>query len=162
MKYEDLTTDQLLEALPHHLHVAHNDNAEPHDRWRIYNMASQKYLEPGTHDVRQLLVSTLKHIDLLQDKTVTNKPSTKLVCGSIAEGKGDLESAIKLRQIEEQGFFGGVLVCLQVLHQYDAHTQATDIVEAVGGITIATEYANKSGSEVDLDTIKWIKSGKVC
>lgn len=162
MEYEDLTTDQLLEVLPQHLHVARNDNAESHDRWRIYNMASKKYLEPGSHNVRQLLISTLKHIDLVQNNTVTNKPFTKSVCGRIAEGKGDLEKEKNLHKIEEQVFFGGVLVCLQVLHQYDAHTQATDIVEVVGGITIATEYANKSGSEVDLDTIKWIKSGKVC
>lgn len=162
MEYEDLTTDQLLEALPQHLHVARNDNAEPHDRWRIYNTASEKYLEPGSNNVRQLIVATLKQINSDQGNAVAGHANTKLVCGHIAEGKGDLERAIKIRQIEEQGFFGGVLVCLQVLHQYDAHTQATDIVEAVGGISIATEYANKRGSEVDLDTIKWIKSGKRC
>lgn len=65
MEYEDLTTDQLLEALPQHLHAARNDNAEPHDRWRIYNMASREYIEPGKASVRDLLITTLQRIDHL-------------------------------------------------------------------------------------------------
>lgn len=79
MNYEDLTTDQLLEVLPHHLHVARNDNAELHDRWRIYNMSSGKYVEPGKAVVRELLISTLEHIALderidLDDSLVVAAP----------------------------------------------------------------------------------------
>lgn len=66
MDFEDLTTEQLLETLPQHLHVARNDNANPHDRWRIYNMTSKEYIEPGAQNVRQLLVTTLKLINLKQ------------------------------------------------------------------------------------------------
>lgn len=62
-EYEYLSTAELLEALPQHLHVARNDNAEHHDRWRIYNMASNKYIDPGQATVRSLLVSTLQRID---------------------------------------------------------------------------------------------------
>jgi len=56
--YEILTTDELLEMLPNHLHLARNENAEHHDRWRIYNRAHKKYLDPGTSTARELLIAT--------------------------------------------------------------------------------------------------------
>ncbi len=55
----------------------------------------------------------------------------------------------------------GVLVCLQVLHQFDSHTVAMEIVEVGGGIKTIAEYATKSGTEVDMDTVRWLKTG-VC
>lgn len=64
-----------------------------------------------------------------------------------------------LKENDERAFFSGVLVCLQVLHQFDAHTQATEIVETVGGIDLIKKYAEYSGSEVEADTLGWIKTG---
>lgn len=50
------TTDELLETLPNHLHLARNDKADVSDRWRVYNTHTQKYIEPGASTARELLV----------------------------------------------------------------------------------------------------------
>lgn len=96
MNYEDLTTDQLLEVLPHHLHVARNDNAESHDRWRIYNMSSGKYVEPGKAVVRELLISTLEHIALAEGIDVDDS----LECLSVLEQRAKIQSAIDDATVE--------------------------------------------------------------
>jgi hypothetical protein len=63
-------------------------------------------------------------------------------------------------RIRDEDFYMGILVSLQVLHQYDSHTQAMDIVEAAGGIEAIAGYANISGTDVDMDTIVWLRTGK--
>ena len=61
--YDDFTTDELLDCLPNHLHLARNSNAPDHDRWRIYSDATKKYIEPGMKTARELLVYTLERND---------------------------------------------------------------------------------------------------
>ena len=61
----------------------------------------------------------------------------------------------------DDGFYAGVLVSLQVLCAHDSHVQAMDIVGSCGGIKKIEPYAKNSGSEVDLETIKWLKTGQV-
>lgn len=63
MKYEGLTTDELLDKLPCHLHLARNTNADPVDRWRLYNIASDQYVEPGKPTARELLIYVLNRLD---------------------------------------------------------------------------------------------------
>lgn len=59
----------------------------------------------------------------------------------------------------DESFYLGILVCLQVLHQFDSHTVAKEIVEVAGGIKTIAEYATKSGTEVDKDTLSWLRTG---
>ena len=40
-----------------------NDNAAQHDRWRIYNSHSRKYIQPGHPSARELLLYTLNELD---------------------------------------------------------------------------------------------------
>lgn len=63
MQYEEMTTDALLEKLPNNLHLARNDNAPDHDRWRIYNSATQKYAEPGAPTAREMMIIAFKRLD---------------------------------------------------------------------------------------------------
>jgi len=58
-----MTTDELLELLPNNLHVARNDNAPEHDRWRIYNSATHQYVEPGFSTARELMIHTCRRLD---------------------------------------------------------------------------------------------------
>lgn len=58
-----MTTDELLEKLPNNLHLARNDNAPEHDRWRIYNWHTKKYVEPGAATAHQLLVETINRLE---------------------------------------------------------------------------------------------------
>ena len=62
-KYEVMSTDELLEQLPANLHIARNENAPEHDRWRVYNSATSKYITPGYSTAHALLVGTLTNID---------------------------------------------------------------------------------------------------
>ena len=62
-KFVDMTTDQLAEKLPNNLHLARNDNAPEFDRWRVYNIATEKYAEPGAETVRDLLINTLTRLE---------------------------------------------------------------------------------------------------
>ena len=62
-KFDDMTTDELLEQLPNNLHVARNDNAPERDRWRIYNSHTQKYVEPGFQTARELMIHTCTRIE---------------------------------------------------------------------------------------------------
>ena len=55
---EEKTTDELLELLPSNLHLARNENAPDHDKWRIYNSATKKYIEPGKATARELMLYT--------------------------------------------------------------------------------------------------------
>lgn len=73
MRYEDLTTDELLDALPQHLHVAKNDFADPADKWRIFNTVTEQYIAPGYETARQLLISSLTKIEREQKKNSTLK-----------------------------------------------------------------------------------------
>jgi len=50
------TTDELLEKLPDHLHLARNKNADVIDRWRVYNSCTKKYVGFGASTARELLV----------------------------------------------------------------------------------------------------------
>ena len=61
--FENMPIEELLENLPNHLHLARNDNAPDHDRWRIYNSATKEYTEPGFPTVRDLLVYTYNRIE---------------------------------------------------------------------------------------------------
>ena len=63
MQYDEMSTDELLELLPNNLHLARNDNAPEHDRFRVYNSAIGQYEEPGASSARDLLVSMLTRID---------------------------------------------------------------------------------------------------
>lgn len=63
MRYENMTTDDLLERLPNNLHLARNDNAPDHDRWRIYNSATQKYTEPGAPNAREVMIIAFNRLD---------------------------------------------------------------------------------------------------
>lgn len=60
--YRDWTTDELLDELPSNLHLARNENAPEHDRWRVYNMATGKYPAPGYATARECLIGTLTTI----------------------------------------------------------------------------------------------------
>lgn len=62
-KFDDMTTDELLEQLPNNLHIARNDNAPEHDRWRIYNTATEKYVEPGFPNARELMIYTCRRLE---------------------------------------------------------------------------------------------------
>jgi len=61
--FEQKSTDDLLELLPSNLHLARNENAAAHDRWRIYNAFTQKYTEPGADTARNILVFVLSKIE---------------------------------------------------------------------------------------------------
>jgi len=63
-EYKKMTTDELLDALPDHLYVARNDEADPEDRWRIYNRVTKKYIDPGYPTVRDLMINTLKILSI--------------------------------------------------------------------------------------------------
>lgn len=70
MDLEKKTTDELLELLPSsHLHIAKNPLADVADKWRVFNVASQKYVEPGYPTARELLINLLPEI-LSQNLTV--------------------------------------------------------------------------------------------
>lgn len=58
-----ISTDELLERLPNNLHLARNDNAPEHDRWRIYNSHTEKYVEPGFPNARDLMLYTIDRLD---------------------------------------------------------------------------------------------------
>lgn len=62
-KFEEMTTDELLEQLPNNLHVARNDNAPEYDRWRIYNSHTEKYVEPGFPTARELMIHTCRRLE---------------------------------------------------------------------------------------------------
>ena len=72
----------------------------------------------------------------------------------IAELKERLDSE------RDSGFYCGILCSLQVLHMYDAHAQAMEIVDMAGGIDDLEAHAKGSGTEVDIDTVRWIKTGE--
>ena len=54
---DDYATDDLLERLPSHLHLARNGIAPEHDRWRLYNCASGEYIAPGYSTAREVLIA---------------------------------------------------------------------------------------------------------
>lgn len=85
--------------------------------------------------------------------------SATSLCGNNERGLNKLKNNCS-EQCDES-FYMGVLVCLQVLHQFDSHTVAMEIVEVGGGIKTIAEYATKSGTQVDMDTVRWLKTG-VC
>lgn len=58
----DLTTDQLLEMLPNHLHLAHNSNANDGDRWRFWNIAQNMYTAVGYPSARCALLIVLTRL----------------------------------------------------------------------------------------------------
>ena len=62
-KYTEMSTDELLELLPSNLHLARNENAPAHDRWRVYNTVTEKHVAPGAVSCRDLLIATLATID---------------------------------------------------------------------------------------------------
>jgi hypothetical protein len=63
MNLENMTTNELAEKLPNNLHLARNENAPEHDRWRVWNSHTEKYCEPGAATVRDLLIATLERLD---------------------------------------------------------------------------------------------------
>jgi len=61
---DDYSTDDLLERLPSNLHLARNDNAPEHDRWRMYNSATDEYIAPGHSTARAAMI----HLITRQEK----------------------------------------------------------------------------------------------
>lgn len=57
-------------------------------------------------------------------------------------------------------FYVGVLACLHVLRSYDSHVVGCEIVETIGGLDKLEEIAKRAGSECDLETISWLKTGE--
>lgn len=76
----ELTIEELLESLPNHLHLARNDSAPDHDRWRVFNRISGRYIETGCGTAREVL-------ELLEQNRrkseswefVVNKPSKRVI-----------------------------------------------------------------------------------
>ncbi len=62
MKKDIRTLEELMNILPNHLHIARNENALKHDRYRIFNMAKGQFLEWGTKTVRELLLRLEKSL----------------------------------------------------------------------------------------------------
>ncbi len=92
------------------------------------------------------------------DDTAIPCSFAKQVVYSLECDKKDLQD--ELKTAKDEWFIRGVLVCLQVLHQFDSHVQATEIVEAAGGIEQLEIRAKISGTEVDMDTVRWLKTGQ--
>jgi hypothetical protein len=61
---DDYSTDDLLERLPSNLHLARNENAPEHDRWRMYNSATDEYITPGHSTARAAMI----HLITRQEK----------------------------------------------------------------------------------------------
>ena len=59
----ELSTDELLEKLPDNLHLARNSNAPDHDKWRIFNSVTSKYIEPGFDNPKALLIHTIEKLE---------------------------------------------------------------------------------------------------
>jgi hypothetical protein len=57
---DDYATDDLLERLPSHFHLARNGIAPEHDRWRLYNCASGEYIAPGYSTAREALIFIIR------------------------------------------------------------------------------------------------------
>jgi hypothetical protein len=92
------------------------------------------------------------------DDTAVPCSFAKQVIFSLESEKKELRE--ELDQARDSSFYTGMLVCLQVLHQHDTHVQATEIVNAAGGIQKFEYHAKRSGSGVDADVIRWLKTGK--
>lgn len=60
-----MTTTDLLNLLPAHLHLARNPAADVNDRWRVYNIHSCGYSLPGFSSARELLEHLVKELGLL-------------------------------------------------------------------------------------------------
>lgn len=69
-KYEKMDTDAILELLPSNLHLCRNENAPEHDRWRVFNSFTKKYISPGAPTARLLMVATMSKIDEQRAKWV--------------------------------------------------------------------------------------------
>ena len=61
--YNEMATDELLELMPDNLHLAKNSNAPEHDRWRVFNSHTKKYVEPGFSTAKELMIHALTRID---------------------------------------------------------------------------------------------------
>ena len=48
--YKEKDLEELLEELPNNLHLARDSNAPRHDKYRMYNKATGKYLESTGSD----------------------------------------------------------------------------------------------------------------
>ena len=72
--------------------------------------------------------------------------------------KGDIEE-IKEDLVKkcDESFYRGILVSLQVLYHFDSPVQAIEIVGAAGGFKKVASYAEKSGFDIDIETLEWIK-----
>jgi hypothetical protein len=66
----------------------------------------------------------------------------------------------ELAKARDDSFYSGLLVALQVLHRFDSHVQAMEIVNSAGGIKTIQVHAKNSGTEVDKDTMRWLKTGQ--
>lgn len=64
MNYDDKTTDELLELIPNNLHLARNSDAPDRDRFRMFNSANGKYIEPGAKTGRRAIIKMLEKIDI--------------------------------------------------------------------------------------------------
>ena len=62
-QFDHLTTEELLERMPDNLHLAKNSNAPEHDKWRVFNSHTKKYVEPGFGTARDLMLHVLKRIE---------------------------------------------------------------------------------------------------
>lgn len=90
------------------------------------------------------------------DETAIPCSFARQVVYSLQCDKKDLQEDVAAA--EERGFYGAVLSCLQILCVHDSHTQAMEIVRAVGGIRGVEAHASRSGSDVDADTVRWLKT----
>ena len=70
IEFKNLTTDELLDALPDNLMPMKNSNAPDFDRWRIYNYVTKKVVEGGHETAHKLLVNCLSEIEELRNKWV--------------------------------------------------------------------------------------------
>ncbi|WP_339145231.1 hypothetical protein [Pseudoalteromonas galatheae] len=63
LELEKKTTDELLDMWPSpHLHIVKNPKANDSDKWRVFNMVSQTYVEPGYSTARELLIHILPEV----------------------------------------------------------------------------------------------------
>lgn len=74
----------------------------------------------------------------------------------------DILKRIKVMMLEaaDEGFNGGIIVCLCVLQRFDEPTIAQEIVSANGGIK-AIEKNVSSDNQMDVDMLEWLGGNNV-
>jgi hypothetical protein len=71
----------------------------------------------------------------------------------------DLKEEIK--KSFDDGFIGGIIVALQVIHLFDYPVIAQELIHAHGDFKLIEKACLGSGSKVDTDTLKWLKKNGV-